>query len=127
DKGTVQRIVNGIMSEEPLLDVNVANDRGKYGHQEERGLLGMAIEEDSEKSSQNSASTYVFLYYTEAKGEDGGEPLGNRLLRYELVDKTLTPARQEVSVDGYVYLLELREYNTTYLLLCQLVVEWIIS
>ena len=39
DKGTVQRIVNGIMSEEPLLDVNVANDRGKYGHQEKGAFL----------------------------------------------------------------------------------------
>jgi aldose sugar dehydrogenase len=36
DNGTVQRIVNGQMLSEPVLDVNVAN---KF----ERGLLGIAV------------------------------------------------------------------------------------
>jgi aldose sugar dehydrogenase len=36
DNGTVQRIVNGKMLPEPVLDVNVAN---KF----ERGLLGIAV------------------------------------------------------------------------------------
>ena len=31
---------------------------------------------------------YVFLYYTEAK-KDGGEPIGNSLYRYELVEDKL--------------------------------------
>src|SRR5687768_7134928 len=35
DKGTVQRIVNGKILAEPLLDVNVANDAN-------RGMLGIA-------------------------------------------------------------------------------------
>jgi glucose/arabinose dehydrogenase len=81
DKGTVQRIVNGEKLEEPILDVNV-------NAEDERGLLGIAI-------SKNATidKTYVFLYYTEAKGtEDGGEPIANRLYRYELVnDKLVNP------------------------------------
>jgi aldose sugar dehydrogenase len=78
DKGTVQRIVNGEILEEPVLDVNV---NGK----DERGLLGIAV---SKNASANK--TYVFLYYTEAEGaEDGGEPLANRLYRYEFVDNKL--------------------------------------
>jgi glucose/arabinose dehydrogenase len=89
DKGTVQRILDGKMLPEPLLDVNVAN-------KSERGLLGIAV------SKHEDGTTYVFLYYTESqvegndicpvKGESctGGDvPLGNRLYRYELVDNKL--------------------------------------
>jgi aldose sugar dehydrogenase len=89
DKGTVQRIVSGAMLGESLLDVNVVNERQKYGHQEERGLLGLAITRNINKDTRNSSSTYVFLYYTEAEDEDGGKPLGNRLYRYELIDNKL--------------------------------------
>jgi aldose sugar dehydrogenase len=78
-EGTVQKISNGQMSEAPLLDVNV-NAR------DERGLLGIAVAEDDGNSQ---TPRYVFLYYTEAEEEDGGEPLGNRLYRYELVEDTL--------------------------------------
>src|SRR5919107_2996586 len=88
NKGTVQRIIDGKILPEPLLDVNVAN-------KSERGLLGIAI------SKHENGPTYVFLYYTEAKveGSDvcpkigepctGDIPLGNRLYRYELVDNKL--------------------------------------
>jgi aldose sugar dehydrogenase len=92
DRGTVQRIIDGNILPEPLLDVNVAN-------MVEQGMLGIAVS----KNSSND-KTYVFLFYTEAKngageqgaeednnedGEqsrsgDGGEPAGNRLYRYEL-------------------------------------------
>src|ERR671931_2697775 len=83
DKGTVQRIVDGKMLPDPLLDVNVAN-------LDERGLLGIAVA----KQTNNNGPRYVFLYYTESDGgEDGDdaassgvEPLGNRLYRYELAD-----------------------------------------
>jgi glucose/arabinose dehydrogenase len=74
NKGTVLRIINGTMLEKPLLDVNVATES-------ERGLLGIAI-----ARNVNKDTTYVFLYYTEAKEEDGGESLGNRLYRYELLE-----------------------------------------
>jgi aldose sugar dehydrogenase len=98
NKGTVLRIHDGEVSSEPLLDVNVAN-------QVERGMLGIAVSENL-----TDKKTYVFLYYTEAEGEtgeggaereedegnngdleqrksgDGGEPVGNRLYRYELTE-----------------------------------------
>jgi aldose sugar dehydrogenase len=88
--GKVQRIVNGEMMGEPLLDLDVAN-------QVERGLLGIAVSENS-----TVGKTYVFLFYTEAepgtqvdegdddneeeqtRNGDGGQPIGNRLYRYEL-------------------------------------------
>jgi glucose/arabinose dehydrogenase len=77
-KGTVQRIVDGEMLEEPVLDVNV-------NAEDERGLLGIAVSKNS-----SVGKTYVFLYYTEAEGiEDGGEPVANRLYRYEIVDDKL--------------------------------------
>lgn len=96
DKGTVLRILDGETLSEPILDVNVSN-------QVEQGLLGITV---SRNLSDNR--NYVFLYYTEAEikdeeeGEDqdddgsnsesieesssgdGGEPIGNRLYRYEL-------------------------------------------
>jgi glucose/arabinose dehydrogenase len=79
----VQRIVNGQMLEEPILDVNVANEV-------ERGMLGIAVaNNDRNISGNNNDTPYVFLYYTEAYEEDGGEPIGNRLYRYELVENKL--------------------------------------
>ena len=80
DKGTVQRIVDGKMQAQPVLDVNVANSV-------ERCMCGIAI-------SKHDSKTFVFLYYTEINGKDGEdrqgkEPLANRLYRYELVDNKL--------------------------------------
>jgi aldose sugar dehydrogenase len=85
--GTVRRITDGKVLPDPLLDVAVANKT-------ERGLLGIAVA----KNFQPENKTYVFLYYTESKGnkdatdicpnpnycEPENEPLGNRLYRYEL-------------------------------------------
>jgi aldose sugar dehydrogenase len=82
EKGTVQRIVNGKMLSEPLLDVSV-------GTSQERCMCGIAV------SKSIPGHTYVFLYFTEmesADGEDiieGIDPLGNRLYRYEFVNNTL--------------------------------------
>jgi aldose sugar dehydrogenase len=85
EKGTVQRIVDGQIQPEPLLDVNVAGAI-------ERCMCGIAISKDI------PGHTYVFLYYTEAETADredmtdGKAPLGNRLYRYELVnDKLVNP------------------------------------
>jgi glucose/arabinose dehydrogenase len=80
DKGTVKRILNGKLLDQPLLDVNVANTV-------ERCMCGIAI-------SKNESTSFVFLYYTEIEGEDGEDregktPLANRLYRYELVDNEL--------------------------------------
>jgi glucose/arabinose dehydrogenase len=86
NNGTVRRIVNGNMFDEPLLDVNVGNKK-------ERGMLGIAISEKNMKDRNHFI--YVFLYYTETKSRDGedleedGVVLGNRLYRYELKDNIL--------------------------------------
>lgn len=83
EKGTVQRVVNGKMLPEPLLDVNVAGFI-------ERCMCGIAV------SRATPGHTYVFLFYTEAQTADRDDmtanpiaPLGNRLYRYELVDNKL--------------------------------------
>jgi glucose/arabinose dehydrogenase len=92
DEGTVNRIIDRKMLDEPLLHVNV-------GQQVEWGMLGIAI-------SNIPGHKYVFLYYTKANSasnsdsgdneESGGSSLeqqddilGNRLYRYELVNNKL--------------------------------------
>jgi glucose/arabinose dehydrogenase len=72
DKGTVMRVIGGEVQPQPLLDVSVATEV-------ERCMCGIAISQNNQ-----TGKTYVFLYYTEAQGEDGGAPIGNRLYRYEL-------------------------------------------
>jgi glucose/arabinose dehydrogenase len=82
EKGTVQRIVDGKILPEPLLDVNVATSQ-------ERCMCGVAV------SKHIPGHTYVFLYYTEAESADaeditkGKDPIGNHLYRYELVNNKL--------------------------------------
>jgi aldose sugar dehydrogenase len=88
ENGKVQRIVNGTILQDPVLDVNVAN---KY----ERGMLGIAI-----ARNETVSKTYVFLSYTEAEIEDSDDcpkpnycvpdhvPLCNRLYRYEWDNST---------------------------------------
>src|SRR5215204_5906892 len=83
EKGTVQRIIDGKILPQPLLDVNVAGFI-------ERCMCGIAISTDTPRH------TYVFLFYTEAQTADREDmtadpkaPLGNRLYRYELVDNKL--------------------------------------
>jgi hypothetical protein len=88
NNGIVRRIVNGAMLPEPLLDVSVANKN-------ERGMLGIAV-------SKNENRTNVFLYYAESGGQNGNDdcptptlcnegnnPLGNHLYRYDLADNKL--------------------------------------
>jgi aldose sugar dehydrogenase len=90
NNGTVHRISNGVISKEPLLDINVAN-------QVERGLLGIAIEKNK------NGPTYVFLYYTKSVSRDGNEigvnPLGNRLYRYELAENGTRLIKPQLLLD----------------------------
>jgi len=72
--GKVQRILNGSLQKDPLLQL-------KVGTEVEMGLLGIAI------SKNQLGKTFVFLYYTEANSS--GLVVGNRLYRYELVDNKL--------------------------------------
>jgi aldose sugar dehydrogenase len=74
NKGTVQRIVNGQMLDQPLLQVNVSSEV-------ERGMLGIAVSKDNQ-----TGKPLVFLYFTES---EGGEPIASRLYRYELTNDTL--------------------------------------
>jgi aldose sugar dehydrogenase len=85
-EGSVRLISNGVLQEEPILQVPVNTES-------ERGLLGIAADEDN-----NS----VFLYYTEA------DPLRNRVYKYQwngqsLVNPTLIldlPAEPGPNHDG---------------------------
>jgi glucose/arabinose dehydrogenase len=87
-KGTVNRIVNGAMSADPLLQVNVASEV-------ERGMLGIAISNSTNQTRvdgnniTSSPVPYVFLFYTEAISAQDDTPIGNRIYRYELVDNKL--------------------------------------
>lgn len=92
NNGTVKRIINEKMVDEPLLDSNVATNG-------ERGLLGISV-----SHSKNNV-TYVFLYLTESKNQDGEDskngasPLGNRIYRYELSDDGLRLVNPKLLID----------------------------
>jgi glucose/arabinose dehydrogenase len=85
-EGSVRLISNGVLQEEPILQVPVNAEN-------ERGLLGIAADEDNNN---------VFLYYTEA------DPLRNRVYKYQwngqsLVNPTLVldlPAEPGPNHDG---------------------------
>jgi glucose/arabinose dehydrogenase len=98
NNGMVKRIENGVMAEEPALDVEVAN-------LVERGMLGIAIAKQDQDNAADRA-TYVFLYYTEAEedgsdAENGDPPLGNRLYRYELADGKLKDGKLLMDIPAY--------------------------
>jgi glucose/arabinose dehydrogenase len=96
NEGIVNRIINGVLLGEPLLDVNVANKR-------ERGMLGIAITGSITSNNDKKGDVrYVFLYYTQSAKSDGSdichatyycksdsETIGNQLYRYELKDNKL--------------------------------------
>ena len=73
ETGTVQRITNGKMLPQPMLQVPVSMTG-------ERGMLGIAI------AKHNNGPTYVFLYYTKDGVGGGRQSLVNVLYRYELVN-----------------------------------------
>ena len=99
--GSVQRIVNGQILPEPLLQVDVNS-------KDERGLLGIAISSGSNSSNLSSSNSTsisispknVFLFFTESgeskeelpagHPEDGESkeelPAGHRVYKYELAD-----------------------------------------
>jgi aldose sugar dehydrogenase len=96
DKGTVMRIVNGVVLEDPIIDVNV-------GNKHERGMLGIAIaiddysiREGPRNINKSKNHSYVYLYFTKGDtkdGEDigpadGNKLFGNSMYRYELVNNS---------------------------------------
>ena len=58
--GNVIRVMNGVVSQQPLLHLNVTK-------KDERGLLGLAISESV------GIKKYIFLYYTEAELNESGK------------------------------------------------------
>jgi glucose/arabinose dehydrogenase len=80
DEGTVLRIVNGKILQEPLLQVIVDS-------KDERGMLGIAIATKDGApigTEPRHSPPNVFLFLTEA--ELGEFPMGNRVYKYELLD-----------------------------------------
>lgn len=93
NNGNVKLVIDGEIQDEPLIDVEVANNNGTN----ERGLHGMAVIDATDETaaaaaanSTETTATYVFLYFTESGGgEDGDDdkgvvPTGNRLYRYTI-------------------------------------------
>ena len=80
-RGTVQRIINGTIQNEPLLDLPVNHFGG-------RGMLGVAVSEDNRSSEH-----FVFLYFTLSSTQEDVYNLtkesGNHLYRYEFKDEKL--------------------------------------
>jgi aldose sugar dehydrogenase len=87
ENGTVRRVVDGLILEEPLIDVNV------FGLGE-NGLVGVATAKNSDATYNNT--TNIYLFFSESQDRDttvmhgDEEPLGNRLYRYELANNSLT-------------------------------------
>lgn len=76
NNGQVRLIHDGIIQQEPVLDVTVTTE-------DESGLLGIDISKDSNGGNRS----FAFVYYTEAQGEvekEGAVEIGNRLYKYEL-------------------------------------------
>lgn len=88
NNGTVNRIINGQMLDEPLLKVDV-------DFTQERGLLGSAVKNNS------NGTTNVFLYFTELKNNENVNHtdsfeksiLGNRVFQYDFVNGELINPR----------------------------------
>ena len=106
-RGNVRLVTNGVLQEQPILDVAVSAEG-------ESGLLGVAISNGSVNINRDVANKSVFLYYTEE------DPLRNRIYKYQwdgerLSDPTLIldlPAGPRpnhnggkivIGPDGYLY------------------------
>jgi glucose/arabinose dehydrogenase len=76
DTGRVRRVQNGVVSPTIALDLAVANDS-------ERGLLGIALDPGF------ATNRFVYLYYSNSSGGDGGAWVDNRLTRYTWNGSTL--------------------------------------
>jgi len=99
--GTVQRIINGTIQHDPLLDVNVAT-------RAERGMLGIAISDKNNAISNTDNPRNVYLYFTksikniDSNGTDRDEKTaGNYIFKYDLRDSKLTNAVQLLNLSNH--------------------------
>ena len=80
NSGTVKRIVNGEMMDEPLLEINVEKRK-------ESGLTGSAVAHNS------SGDIYLFLYFTKNSNsllnDTASDITENNLYRYDFIDGKL--------------------------------------
>lgn len=124
DNGKVLRVVNGNVSESAVLNLNV-------NHLNERGLLGMALQNKSLGTQDERAETkYVFLFYTESRQASNStqstrvnnitnckilqcqeNQYSNRLYRYEYKDNKLVNPKLLIEIPIYW---NNRVYPTTY-------------
>ena len=82
NSGIVQRVLNGTISKEPLIQLNVSTA-------DERGLLGIAL---------SASKKNVFLYYTNPQHE--GKTIINKVYRYDLVDDKLANPKLLLDLPG---------------------------
>src|ERR1044071_2006780 len=114
DEGKVVRIVNGTVSNNTVLSLDV-------NHLYERGLFGMALQNDSEETGdgEESGPQYVFLFYTEPVAPSNAtksvsingtdckaqacpeNQFSNRLYRYEYKDNKLVNPKLLVDIPIY--------------------------
>lgn len=104
DKGLVRRILDGNMLDKPVLQVDVAEKRkGRLG---EMGMLGIAVSQ-----SDPNTNIHVFLYYTEAKSQNGTNPVRNHLYRYELLNNELINPELLLDLPGQASTAETNDHN----------------
>lgn len=101
NNGTVQRVINGTIQHEPLIDLAVAT-------RAERGMLGIAISDINNGFDNSKKSADVYLYYTksvidgDSNGTARGEKTrGNYLFKYDLIDSKLTNAVQLLNLSKH--------------------------
>lgn len=84
NSGKIKLVINGSLVNEPIIDLNVAN-------MSERGLLGIASSEKniSDVNYKGKKQYNIFLFVTETDKKDGGDILGNRVYKYELINDEL--------------------------------------
>ena len=111
NKGTVQRIVNGVKLSEPLIDLDVANTDG---------LLGIAIEKNMTTNQKDVTknSTYVFLYFTASKKEDQDTKVGisttwESALQIRISKQYIGKSKTSVESAGWIYAQWRRNFDWT--------------
>ena len=99
NNGTVQRVINGTIQPEPLIDLPVAT-------RAERGMLGIAVSNNALDNSDNPPRVYLFFTKSVVEGDTNGtargeKTRGNYLFKYDLIDSKLTNAVQLLNLSKH--------------------------